>query len=122
MGLNAQRLAICMINHEILILECLIHATCPPPRSFTKIRMAPCTKQKEIHRCQNNCPPENEEEEDEEEEEEKGENVDDRPLQSQDMFATDEEEEEEERPIESQNIFDDFDSEESQSLLIPKGD
>ena len=59
-----------------------------------------------------------------EEEEEKGENVDDRPLQSQDMFATDEEEEEEEeeRPIESQNIFDDFDSEESQSLLIPKGD
>ena len=52
--------------------------------------------------------------------------MDDRPLQSQDMFATDEEEEEEEeeeeRPIESQNIFDDFDSEESQSLLIPKGD
>ena len=33
-----------------------------------------------------------------------------------------ENEEEEERPIESQNIFDDFDSEESQSLLIPKGD
>ena len=62
---------------------------------------------------------ENEEEEDEEEGE-KGENVDDRPLQSQDMFATDKEEEE--RPIESQNIFDDFDSEESQSLLVPKGD
>ena len=49
------------------------------------------------------------ENEEEEEEEEKGENVDDRPLQSQ-------------TPIESQNIFDDFDSEESQSLLIPKGD
>ena len=26
MGLNAQRLAICMINHEIQILECPIHA------------------------------------------------------------------------------------------------
>ena len=65
---------------------------------------------------------ENEEEEDEEEEE-KGENVDDRPLQSPDMFVTDEEEEEEEeRLIESQNIFDNFDSEESQSLLILKGD
>ena len=37
----------------------------------------------------------------------------------QDMFATDEEEE---KPIESKNIFDDFDSEESQSLLIPEGD
>ena len=43
-----------MINHEIQILECLIHATCPPPLSFTKIRMARCTKQKEIHWCQNN--------------------------------------------------------------------
>ena len=26
MGLNAQRLAICMINHEIQILECPIHS------------------------------------------------------------------------------------------------
>ena len=26
MGLNAQRLAICMVNHEIQILECPIHA------------------------------------------------------------------------------------------------
>ena len=34
------------------------------------------------------------------------------------MFATDEEEE---KPIESKNIFDDFDSQESQSLLIPEG-
>ena len=26
MGLNTQRLAICMVNHEIQILECPIHA------------------------------------------------------------------------------------------------
>ena len=37
----------------------------------------------------------------------------------QETFATDEEEE---KPIESKNIFDDFDSQESQSLLIPEGD